>query len=127
MMNIEAVISYNTKALRHLYNVMESNVRSLKSLGVTADFYGSLLASVLMNKQPIDLCLIISRKVGEDEWDLGIILREFLTEIEARERTAVNSPPMASSQGKKPTRGQQAPSIAATLQNKQLIPSVQLL
>ena len=43
-----------------------------------------------MNKLPSDLRLIISRKVGEDEWDLGIILREFLTEIEAREGTAVN-------------------------------------
>ena len=40
----------NVKALRRLYDV-----RSLKFLGVTAESYGSLLASVLMNKLPREL------------------------------------------------------------------------
>ena len=47
LMTTGAVASHNNvKALRRLYDVMESKVRSL---GVTAESYGSLLASVLMN------------------------------------------------------------------------------
>ena len=53
------------KGLRHLYDVIESNVRSLKSLGVRAESYGSLLSSVLMNKLPSELRLIASRKFRE--------------------------------------------------------------
>ena len=43
MMNADSVSSHNNvKALRQLYDVMESNVRSLKSFGVTSESYGSL-------------------------------------------------------------------------------------
>ena len=60
---------------------------SLKSLGVTSESYGSLLASILMNKLPSELRLILSRKIGDDDWNFGVILKELLTEVEARERT----------------------------------------
>ena len=73
------------KGLRHLYDHIESNVRSLKSLGVTSENYGSLLASILMNKLPQELKLIITRKRDED-WNLDSILGEIEKEIEARER-----------------------------------------
>ena len=47
LMSIEAVTSpHNVKALRHFHDVVESNIRSLKALGVAAETYGSLLASV---------------------------------------------------------------------------------
>jgi hypothetical protein len=65
LMNVEQVTSHsNVKSLCQLYDVVES---SLKSLGVTADSYGSLMASVLMNKLPSELQLIIGRKVGDDD------------------------------------------------------------
>ena len=49
--NVDLVSSNNNvKALRHLHDVVESNVRSLKALDISADSYGSLLSSVLMNK-----------------------------------------------------------------------------
>ena len=52
-------------------------MRSLKSLGVAADSYDSLLSSVLLNKLPMDVHLLISRKVLEKEWRLDALLNEF--------------------------------------------------
>ena len=86
LLNVDAVTSdQNLKGLRHLYDHIESHVRSLKSLGVTSDNYGSLLASVVMNKLPQELKLIITRK-REEDWNLDGILGEVEKEIEARER-----------------------------------------
>ena len=87
LMALQTVTSdNNTKALRHLYDKVESNVRSLSALGVAADTYGSLLSSVIASKLPNGLRLIISRRVGEGEWTLQTILKELALEIEARER-----------------------------------------
>ena len=117
MMNADSVTSHNNvKALRQLYDVMESNVRSLKSLRVTSESYGSLLASILMNKLPSELRLIISRKIGDDDWDFGVILKELLTEVEARERTTSNQA-NPSSQDKWPLRGQPSQHTVAMLQS----------
>ncbi len=80
-MGTDAVTSpHNVKALRHFHDVVESNIRSLKA---SAETYGSLLASVLMNKLPNELRLIIGRKIGESDWQLDT---ELLQEVEARER-----------------------------------------
>ena len=38
---------HNVKALRHFHDVVESNIRSPKALGVAAKTYGSVLASGL--------------------------------------------------------------------------------
>ena len=71
LLNVEQVTSqYNLKGLRHLHDLMESNIRSLNSLGVSFDSFGALLSSVLMNKLPPELRLIASHallKVLEDE------------------------------------------------------------
>ena len=92
LMNVEPITSHsNVKGLRQLYDAVESNVRSLKSLGVTVDSYGSLLASVLMNKLPSELQLIIGRKIGDDDWKLDIILQELVQESETRERTGAST------------------------------------
>ena len=41
LLNIDAVAStHSLKGLRHLYDVVESQVRGLKSLGVLAESYG---------------------------------------------------------------------------------------
>ena len=68
LLNADAVMSeHNLKGLRHLYDVVEAQVRGLKSLGVPADAYGSLLTSVLLNKLPRELWLVVSRQMSEDE------------------------------------------------------------
>ena len=89
LVNLEAVTSqYNLKGIRHLYDVVESQVRGLKSLRVSAESYGSLLTSVLMNKLPQELRLIVSQQVNEDEWNLDESMKK---EITARERAAGSS------------------------------------
>ena len=68
---VEAVTTpHNVKGLRRLYDLIESNIRSLKSLGVDSASYGTLLASVLITKIPPELQLILSRESGGDEWKL---------------------------------------------------------
>ena len=62
LLSIDPVASSsNFKRLRHLYDTVEMQVRGLKSLGVPADSYRSLLSSVLLNKLPhIQKPIIIS-------------------------------------------------------------------
>ena len=85
--------NHDVKPLRRLNDTVESNVRSLRSLGVPADSYGSLLSTVVMNKLPNELRLIIGRKIGDDDWKLDVILEELLKEVETRERLANSSNP----------------------------------
>ena len=60
LLNIDPVTpQHNLKGLRHLYDTVESQVRSLKALGVSADSYGSILSSVFVNKLPEEIRLIV--------------------------------------------------------------------
>ena len=43
-------------------------MRSLKSLGVPRESYGGLLSSMLINKLPQDFRLVITREMGDDDW-----------------------------------------------------------
>ena len=89
LLSIDPVTSSgNLKSLRHLYDTVEMQVRGLKSLGVSADSYGSLLSSVLLNKLPHELRLILSRKVSDDDWKLDRLMGALEEEVQARERAA---------------------------------------
>ena len=86
LLNIEGVASAgNIPALRQLYDSIETNMRALKSLGVVESSYGTLLSSVLVQRLPQELRLIVSRGVAE-EWNLTSIMKVFGQELEARER-----------------------------------------
>ena len=92
LLNLEAVSSqFNLKGIRHLHSLIETQVRSLKSLGATPESYGTLLSSVLLNKLPQELRLIVSRKTADNEWDLDRLMKVVEEEIEARERAATTS------------------------------------
>ena len=53
LLNLKSVTSrYHVRSLRQLHDIVESNVRSFKSSGVSPESYGSLLSSILMNKLP---------------------------------------------------------------------------
>ena len=81
LLNIESITSdCNLKGLRQLYYIVESHVRGLKSLGVSADSYGSLLSSILLNKLPQELRLIIS----SDDWELDRLMKLLEKEVQAR-------------------------------------------
>ena len=119
LMNIEPVTSSrDLKALRKLHDLVESHVRSLKALGVEADTYGSLLTSVILNKLPSDLQLIISRHSSEPHQDLIPLLKAIEEEIEARER--VQPKPHLSQQRR--TSEQQLPTATTLVSNT--VPSV---
>ena len=62
------------KALRRLFDNISSHMRSLASLKVKDETYGSLLRAVLINKIPPDLQLIVCRKVPEADWELKILI-----------------------------------------------------
>ena len=56
LIRVEPVTSpSNIKGLRHLYDLVESNIQGLRSLGVDSSSYGSLLAQVLITKIPPEL------------------------------------------------------------------------
>ena len=78
----------DVKSLRSVYDSIESNVRSLKSLGVNSEMYGSLLAPIMMSKLPNELRLIISRKTTSEIWDLDNLLSTFNEELQAREKSS---------------------------------------
>ena len=101
LLQVECVTSsQNIRALRRLFDNISSHVRSLKSLGVEPESYGSLLCPVLITncKLPADLQLIISRKVSDTDWKLEIIARERLGVNQSRppaRRNEYKSPPTA--------------------------------
>ena len=76
----------DVKALRLLYDHVETQVRSLNNLDITCKNYGPMLVPVLMSKLPSELKLLISRKFGKALWDIENILETFQNEIEIRER-----------------------------------------
>jgi len=90
LLNVDAVMSQcNIKGLRHLYDLVESQVRGLRALGIPPDSYGSLISSVLINKLPQELCLIVSCEARGEEWELNELMKIIEGEIETRERATV--------------------------------------
>ena len=101
LLSLEPVTSqHNLCGLRHLYNSVESQVRGLKSLGVEPSLYGSLLSSVLLQKLPSELRLIVSREVSESDWNLNELLKQLKREIKAREQGAMSTSQATKRQGR---------------------------
>ena len=73
----------DVKGLRMLYDSIETQARSLESLGIDSANYGALLAPVIMEKIPHYIRLIINRSVKE--WDLKLMLNVLREELQARE------------------------------------------
>ena len=89
-MGLEAVTSsHNLKGLRRLYDLVETHTRCLHSLGIPSTSYGSLLSSVVMNKLPQEIRVLISKEVTGEGLDLDVIMKIVEKEISARERATV--------------------------------------
>ena len=95
LLAIEAVHStQNLKGLRHLYDVVEAQVRGLKALGIPPQSYGALLSSVFLSKLPHDLRLQIARESsGSEEMDFERLLEITEIDLEAREKAHLAMPP----------------------------------
>ncbi|XP_056094778.1 uncharacterized protein LOC130073406 [Rhinichthys klamathensis goyatoka] len=79
--------SHDVSALRQLYDECEVQIRSLESLGVASEAYGSLLCPVLLQMIPDDITLQYSRQRGtSDEWKVSEVMEFLQKEILSRER-----------------------------------------
>ncbi|GBN49012.1 hypothetical protein AVEN_47403-1 [Araneus ventricosus] len=79
--------------LRHLYDTLEIQVRSLKSLHVKPEAYSSMLISVLLKILSPEITLEFNRRNSDYSANYNIEkLLEFIrTELECRERNALYS------------------------------------
>ena len=88
LLNLDVVTSsYNHRGLKRLFDLVESNVRGLRSLGVRPELYSSLLSSVLMNKLLQEFCLLESRDIKDREWELDSLMCVVEKEIDTREKS----------------------------------------
>ena len=103
LLNLPAITSHHDlKGLRHLYDSVEAHVRGLRAVGVTSDSYGGLLTSIVMNKLPSEIRLIISRELTEEKWDVEKLMRVIDREVDARERSATSRGSVTAPAFKKP-------------------------
>ena len=73
----------NVKDLRNLYDKVASNVRSLESVGVSMDTYGTFLAPEILKLLPQELRIVLARQLP-DMRDLGLLLKELREEQNVR-------------------------------------------
>ena len=85
LMNMQPIKSdHELFKIRHFYDNIESNIRSLRALNIDVKSYGPILLPMIMPKLPPDIRLNLTRKnLG---WDLMGILKHLLDEISAREK-----------------------------------------
>ena len=101
LLSVEAVVSdSNLRALRHLYDTVEAQVRGLNSMGVKPETYGALLSSVMLGKLPQEVRLLLSRKMGDGDRKLDDMMKLLLGELQARERAAASNVAPGKGQGK---------------------------
>ena len=76
----------DVKAVRHLYDEVEVDVRALSALRRKAEEYGSLLLLLMFHKIPEEIRLSICNKVSKENWNLEAVLKELKQELPSRER-----------------------------------------
>ena len=74
------------KALRHLYDEVEANVRALSALGRKAEEYGVFLLPLMFHKIPEEIRLSICNRVSKENWNLEAVFKELKQELANRER-----------------------------------------
>ena len=100
LVKLAKVQSDNVRGLRKFYDDVKSNVRSLRNLGIDSKSYGSLLSTLIIEKLPQNIKLIISRKIETDIWDLTKVLHLISLELRARETCVVPNQLSLSMDGK---------------------------
>ena len=77
----------DTAKVRERYDKAESNLRSLRALGIEADSYGCILVPILNNNFPKEINVLLSRKLGPKNglWKIEEILGDLRIDPEVRE------------------------------------------
>ena len=77
----------DTTALRELYDNIECHIRNLDVLKPNClSTLGTMLITVILEKIPEELRLLIRRKFNNAEWDVRELLDEFKNELSVREK-----------------------------------------
>jgi hypothetical protein len=82
---------HDLRGLRRLYDSVEAHVRGLRALGVPSESYGGLLTSILVNKLPPEIRLIVIRELTGEKWDVESVMKSINREVDARERSCGSS------------------------------------
>ena len=107
-------------ALRQLYDECEVQIRSLESLGVVSDAYGSLLCPVLLQLIPEEIVLQYSRESRtSDEWKVEEVFKFLQNEILSRERAMQ----LTRGNKEKDSQSHQTPCKSELKQKKSSMPS----
>ena len=83
ILKLKRINNSSVKELRFLYDSIESHVRA--STGINPERFGSLLILLILEKLPESIQLLVSRKLGKDNWDLEEFLICIKDETSARE------------------------------------------
>ena len=90
LFKLPKVRNNNIHGLRKFYDDIQSNIRSLSSLGIETSTHGTLIPTLILEKLPQEIKLIVARNVKET-WDLTKILDIVNQELGAREACAVKT------------------------------------
>ena len=73
---LPVVHNNDTVKLRGLYDKTETNLRSLKTIGIQVDTYGCILVPMLKNKLPKEIILPLNRKFDPKKglWEVEEII-----------------------------------------------------
>ena len=71
--------------LSSLYNTIESNICSLLTMGLNPSHYGPLLIPVILERLPDAIKLLITRKLGKNNWKILELVECIKEEVDARE------------------------------------------
>ena len=89
LLNLEQSSGFvDIKEIRTLYDTIEIQVRSLRSIGLDEKNYGPMLVPI-MSKLPHDFKLVLTRQFGKNPWEVTGILEALKLELEAREKVAL--------------------------------------
>ena len=85
LMDLPSVSSYHhLKGLRRLYESTEANMRGAHALGVSTGSHGSLLTSILMDKLPAEIRIIVSRELTGETWSVEDVMSIVSHEVSAK-------------------------------------------
>ena len=85
LIKLNKVNGSNVTELRELYDRIESNVTSLKTVGMQQEHFKSLLIPIILGKIPNVIQLQISRQLVKENWNIEEFLQFVNREITARQ------------------------------------------
>ena len=71
--------------LSSFYNTIESNIHSLLTIGLNPSYYGPLVIPVILERLPDAIELLITRKLGKNNWNILELVDCIKEEVDARE------------------------------------------